>query len=45
MHYGSFRLGHEPMEEPLRRLLEDAQRHGIQKKVCVLEEGVTKLFE
>jgi len=45
MHYGSFRLGHEPIEEPLVRLLDDAQRHGIEKKVCVLEEGVTRLFD
>jgi len=45
MHYGSFRLGHEPIEEPLPRLMDDARRHGIEKQVCVMEEGVTKLWE
>src|SRR5580700_12156283 len=45
MHYGSFRLSYEPVEEPVQRLLADAERHGIAKKICVLEEGVTKLFD
>ncbi|HKD83723.1 MAG TPA: MBL fold metallo-hydrolase [Terriglobales bacterium] len=45
MHYGTFRLSHEPVDEPLQRLRLDARRHHIEKKVCVLEEGVTKLFE
>jgi L-ascorbate metabolism protein UlaG (beta-lactamase superfamily) len=45
MHYGTFRLSHEPVEEPLQRLKLEATRRGIEKKVCVLEEGVTKLFE
>ncbi len=44
MHYGTFKLSHEPMEEPVQRLLSDADRHGIRKNVCVLEEGVTKFF-
>jgi L-ascorbate metabolism protein UlaG (beta-lactamase superfamily) len=45
MHYGSFRLGHEPVEEPLPRLLEDAHKHRLEKHLCVLEEGITKLWE
>jgi L-ascorbate metabolism protein UlaG (beta-lactamase superfamily) len=45
MHYGTFRLGHEPIAEPLARLAEDARKQGIEHNVCVLEEGVTKLFE
>ena len=45
MHYGSFRLSYEPVEEPVPRLLADAERHDIAKKICVLEEGVTKIFE
>lgn len=45
MHYGTFRLGYEPIEEPVPRLLEAAERRGIADRVCVLEEGVTKLFE
>jgi len=45
MHYGSFRLGHEPIEEPLPRLMQDARKHGIEEQVCVMEEGVTELWE
>ena len=45
MHYGSFKLGHEPIEEPLPRLLADAKRRGVEQQVCVLEEGVTKMWE
>ena len=40
-----FRLSYEPVEEPVQRLLADAEQHGIGKKICVLEEGVTQLFE
>jgi len=45
MHYGTFRLSHEPVEEPLQRLKLEARRRRIEKKICVLEEGVTKLFD
>jgi L-ascorbate metabolism protein UlaG (beta-lactamase superfamily) len=45
MHYGSFRLGHEPIDEPLTRLKQDARRQGIEKQVCALEEGVTQVWE
>lgn len=45
MHYGSFRLGHEPIEEPLPRLMENAHQRGVEKQICVMEEGVTKLWE
>ena len=44
MHFGTFKLSHEPMEEPVERLLSDAKRRGIQDKIFVLEEGVTKFF-
>lgn len=44
MHYGTFRLSHEPMEEPVQRLLADAERHGIKDNVTVLQEGVTQFF-
>lgn len=44
MHYGTFRLSHEPMEEPLDRLLADAESKGITRQVLVLEEGKTKIF-
>jgi L-ascorbate metabolism protein UlaG (beta-lactamase superfamily) len=45
MHYGTFRLSYEPVEEPVERLKADAQKRGIERKICVLEEGVTKFFE
>ena len=41
MHYGTFKLSHEPIEEPVQRLIIDGNRRGIEKKICVLEEGVT----
>ena len=41
MHYGTFRLGREPMEEPLQRLEAEAVRLGIKGRVKVLEEGET----
>jgi L-ascorbate metabolism protein UlaG (beta-lactamase superfamily) len=39
MHYGTFRLGYEPMHEPLERLLVSARTHGLEQKVLVLSEG------
>jgi L-ascorbate metabolism protein UlaG (beta-lactamase superfamily) len=45
MHYGTFKLSHEPMEEPVQRLRQDAARNHISEKILVLEEGVTKLFQ
>jgi L-ascorbate metabolism protein UlaG (beta-lactamase superfamily) len=45
MHYGSFRLSHEPMDEPLKFLSSEAKKHGIEDKVLVLQEGVTQVFE
>lgn len=45
MHYGSFRLSHEPMDEPLQYLAAEARKHGIEDRVLVLQEGVTQVFE
>ncbi len=45
MHYGTFRLSYEPVDEPVKRLKTDAKRRGIERRICVLEEGVTKFFE
>ena len=39
MHYNTFKLGREPMEEPLARLLTAAERAGVLEKVDVLAEG------
>ncbi len=44
MHYGTFRLSHEPMDEPLRLLDQEARQAGIEERVLVLKEGVTKIF-
>ena len=41
MHYGTFRLGREPMDEPVQRLEAEAARLGIKEKIKVLEEGET----
>jgi L-ascorbate metabolism protein UlaG (beta-lactamase superfamily) len=39
MHYGTFRLGFEPLDEPPARLLKAARTHGIEEKVLVMSEG------
>lgn len=44
MHYGTFRLSHEPIEEPLQLLEKEAEEAGVKDRVLVLEEGVTQLF-
>jgi L-ascorbate metabolism protein UlaG (beta-lactamase superfamily) len=41
MHYGTFRLGREPMDEPLQRLKAEAARLGINGQLKILEEGET----
>jgi len=44
MHYGSFRLSHEPIDEPLQLLDSEATKAGVKDRVIVLEEGLTKFF-
>jgi L-ascorbate metabolism protein UlaG (beta-lactamase superfamily) len=44
MHYGTFRLSHEPMDEPLQLLEEEAKAAGIEDRLRVMEEGVTQFF-
>jgi len=44
MHYGTFRLSYEPVDEPPVRLLANAREHGIEEKVCVMIEGRTVVF-
>jgi len=39
MHYGSFRLGYEPLDEPPARLMTAARERGIEDKVRLLTEG------
>jgi L-ascorbate metabolism protein UlaG (beta-lactamase superfamily) len=40
MHYGTFPLGNEPHDEPVTRLLAEADRLGISEQVLIPEEGV-----
>jgi L-ascorbate metabolism protein UlaG (beta-lactamase superfamily) len=44
MHYGSFRLAFEDMDEPPRWLRQLAEKEGILRKVKFLEEGVPYVF-
>ena len=39
MHYGTFRLGREPMDEPLPRLMRAAESAGVAERVVALREG------
>ncbi|HEX4666632.1 MAG TPA: MBL fold metallo-hydrolase [Chthoniobacterales bacterium] len=39
MHYGTFRLGFEPLDEPPQRLLSSARAHGVDDKVLLMTEG------
>ena len=41
MHFGTFKLGREPMEEPPVRLMAEAARCGVEARVRVLGEGET----
>jgi L-ascorbate metabolism protein UlaG (beta-lactamase superfamily) len=44
MHYGTFKLSQEPMDEPVKRLLDEARRLNLLDRVLVLEEGITQVF-
>jgi len=44
MHYGTFCLSAEPMDEPLPRLLSAAESEGIADHVLALHEGETRIF-
>jgi len=39
MHYGSFRLGFEPLDEPPQRLLSSARANAVEDKVLLMTEG------
>ena len=41
MHYNTFRLGREPMDEPLPRLLRAAKAAGLENRITPLLEGAT----
>ncbi len=44
MHYGTFHLSKEPVDEPLPRLLAAAERHGVSDRILCLSEGETALL-
>jgi len=44
MHYGTFKLSFEEMDEPPRWLMEIAQKENLTERVKILEEGVPKVF-
>jgi L-ascorbate metabolism protein UlaG (beta-lactamase superfamily) len=44
MHYGTFKLSFEALEEPPRWLLELAGMEGLSDKIKILEEGVPQVF-
>jgi L-ascorbate metabolism protein UlaG (beta-lactamase superfamily) len=44
MHYGTFWLAEEPLDEPLPRLLASAKRLGLAERITVVREGETEIF-
>ncbi|WP_082125616.1 MBL fold metallo-hydrolase [Silvibacterium bohemicum] len=44
MHYGTFRLSEEEMDEPLPRLMKAATEVGLQQRIQALREGDTTIF-
>ena len=44
MHYGTFRLSHEPVKEPVEFLERESERRGVRDRVLILKEGVTRIF-
>ncbi len=44
MHFGSFKLSFEEMDEPERWMRELAEREGFGTQLCVLSEGVPRVF-
>jgi len=41
MHYGSFRLSFEPVDEPLERLIREVSRREMTDNLRILTEGKT----
>ena len=44
MHYGSFPLGYEPLDEPLHRLLRHAETCCLSDRIRVMTEGEPSVF-
>jgi hypothetical protein len=44
MHYGTFKLSFEAMDEPPRWLMEIAKAENLTSQIKILDEGVPKVF-
>ncbi|GAB4172747.1 MAG: hypothetical protein Fur0032_12220 [Terrimicrobiaceae bacterium] len=44
MHFGTFRLSYEPLQEPPVRLMECARELGLNDRICLLTEGETVIL-
>jgi len=44
MHYGTFRLSFEDLDDPPRELRRLAEQQGLLDRICFLEEGTPKIF-
>lgn len=44
MHFGTFRLGYEPLHEPPERLLRHGTERQILDQICILREGEPRVF-
>jgi len=44
MHYGTFRLSYEPMDEPPERLRLHAEKHGLAERIAFMTEGQAGVF-
>lgn len=44
MHYGTFKLSFESLDEPPRWLMQLAEMQGLTDKIRILEEGVPEIF-
>jgi hypothetical protein len=45
MHYGTFDMSDEPPSQPLRQVLEEAERNGIADKIRPLAINESIVFE
>ena len=44
MHYGTFKLSFEHIDEPPRWLQDIAKQNGLSAQIRILEEGVPRVF-
>ena len=44
MHYGTFKLSFEDMDEPPRWLRQICETEGLTRQMCILQEGIPMLF-